>query len=259
MAVGYLNSYEGTINDTALTIVNVDASGGTNLALLMLLAWYANDVQDPSVPTWNGSASGVTQIAEIGIDGGVGVAAYYLLAPAGTHNVVFGISAGTPLYGVVHVLSGVHQTVPIGTTQNSVDLTDSLTATNGTAAVSAAVGDLVVDMLALRDDNAGDIASALSTLAAGGSATIRQSGQDGLAILGGASATVAGAPSVTMSYSWSTPAIHRIRHLVIPVLQAAASGVTLTPPAGSLVMAGRAQALAYWPPANDGLLVIRKA
>ena len=200
-----------------ITIASVDTSGGD---CLIFTASKGYQQGSPSTPTFNGSSTGVTAIGSVASGTSGRVHAWYLLAPSGTANVVFGTSDYRAGAWTVQVWSGVHQTTPVGSTQTASSATGTAPAVTCTSGV---VGDVIIDVVAVRTAvNAG---TGPMTGVSGGQTVIQNLDNGGTTItdhcLGG-SAYEDGAASVAMG--WTLPASNRWVIMAFSLKSAAAAG-----------------------------------
>lgn len=209
MAVAYVSDIEGkdeTGTTFTLTLANVVGSGGD--AVIACVTWRRSNVNMIlGGATYGGNA--MTEIPTTWGGNGVGIGMFYYLAPAGTADVVFTFNTLQPaqIHGAAIVLSGVHQTTPVGTGQVSNGTT------TGTSTPAATVADdgMVLDCLCKRTNNTG--------LAIGADQTSRASQFSSGSIYTEISTQPGNADDVA---SWTWTDSNDFAHRAIPINAAAA-------------------------------------
>jgi len=199
-----------------VTISSVDTSGGD---CLIFTASKGYQQGSPTTPTFNGSSTGVTSIGAVSTGTNGRVHAWYLLAPSGTANVVFGTSDYRAGAWTVQVWSGVDQVTPVATAATA-------SGTSGTApavtCTTGATGDVIIDVVGVRC--ALNPTTGPMTGTSGGQTVIQNLDNGGTTAtdhaLGG-SAYAAGSASVAMG--WTLAASNRWAIMAFP-LKAAATG-----------------------------------
>jgi len=189
---GYGNS-GSSAGVSSLTWNHTVGSGPNRILTVAVSVYKSSGVVAPTSVTYGGVA--MTKIADV-TSSVVNASLWYLVAPAsGTAQVACSFSTTIIGGGVSADYTGVHQTAPLGTAATATGNT-----TTATVAVTAAVGDLVIDALAKRDTTEAPTCDASQTLAyqtvsayvtAGSNAHAGMSYEDGAA-------------SVTMSWTWPT-------------------------------------------------------
>lgn len=218
MAVAYVSDVEGVWSSgTTLTLASVGGSGGS--VVVAFVSWRNNSAQTVTGATYGGNAMTLIDGPINTVGGGPIQAYYYVTSSDG--DVVFTFSAAPAnAQATALVFSGTDSS-PIGTHQTSGAADNSAPYGTSTSAVSSETDGLVVDGFALRSDSTGLTIGADQT---------QRSAQNASSSLFHRTSTKAGAASVTMSWSWSTNALH-YAHIVVPLAPAAASGgeVSSTP------------------------------
>lgn len=133
---------------------------GSNLVLVVVVAWTASATRTVTGVTYNGVA--LTQVASARrevtfIDTSVsGVDIWYLINPAtGTHNIIATVSAvGTFVWGGGISFTGAHQSSVVGTANTATG-----TSTAPSVAITSAVGEIVVGGVMARADSEGQLTS----------------------------------------------------------------------------------------------------
>lgn len=180
-----------TVSGSTVTVSSVNAGAGD--FVLILSGWRANNSQLISGVTFNGSATGISEIVASAVTNGAGAGAWQGDGLTGTADIVvtWDVAPDNGASVVVHVFSGAHATTPI---RDSDTASDGAVATAISPALTSATDDLCYDMIGFRvfDD--------LTSLAA-------DAGQTELFELltpnvAGASEEN-GAASVTMGWSWA--------------------------------------------------------
>lgn len=169
--------------------------------------------------TWGGSAMTLIDAAQISVTESRAVYLWRIInPPTGASNIVMTLSAPASGYGGVTSYTGVDQTTPIRAFSGATGTTSP-----ATTACASAVGDMVVD--AVQYEGSGTPPSV------GADQTSRWTGDQGGWFVAGS--TEAGAASVTMSWTLTTPTDYAIKAASLQAAAAAggaarSSGMTLT-------------------------------
>jgi hypothetical protein len=195
-----------------MTLSSVGGSGGS--VVVLFVSWRNNSAQTVTGVTYGGNA--MTKIGStINSGGGGPLEAWYYITSSDGDAVVTFSAAPANAQATALVFSGTHATTPIGTEQTSGAADNSAPYETSTSAVTSETDGLCVDGFALRGDSTG------LTI---GADQDQRSAQNASGSLFHRTSTKAGAASVTMSWSWSTNALH-YAHIVVPLApSAAASG-----------------------------------
>lgn len=207
MAVAFVSDIENTAA-TATSVTCASVPGGTGDLLIATLIWRRNSAQLSAGATYNGVA--MTQIGG-DVTGEAAIAMFYMIAPAGTANVVLSVDTVANLVGFATVFSGAHQTTPIGTRQT---MNSTGTATS-TSDLTSEVGGLCFDAFAKRTDETG--------LAANGGQT-EHSNQSHAGSYYARTSSKAGAATVNMGWAWTNSA--NFTHFAVPIAPAAGGLLT---------------------------------
>ena len=140
--------------------------------------------------TWDGVAMTLVGTQISGVESRVATIWRIINPPTGASNIVMTLSAGSSGYGGVTSYNNCHQTTPVRASGGATG-----TASPATVTVSSAANDLVVD--AVQYEGSG------TPPAVGAGQTSRWTGDQGGWF--GAGSTEAGAASVTMSWTLTTP------------------------------------------------------
>lgn len=176
---------DSTITATANGTTSISTShtvSGTNRLILALVASYSSSV---TACDWNGAA--LTKADESISSGGITVAIWSLIAPAtGSHTMTCNLDQPyEKVLGVVS-LTGVHQSVPLGTPVKD----NGSSFVHNYVDVTGAANGLIIDALALDTDTPTPTQTSLL------SATI--------SFLGLSSSTATGTGTITMGWDWGS-------------------------------------------------------
>lgn len=215
-AVAHVGNYSSELetNSATHTVSSVNATGADFIAVAV--SWRDSGQTISSVT--HGGTSLTAAAAKVASAQGEACQLWYAVAPSGTQTVTVtfsGTTGGNSQVGVL-LLSGVDQASPIGTVVTASSGAGGTSTT--TSAATSAVGGMVIDCLAIRGGTPDP--------APGGGATEYHQQAADFSVTGAAS-YVAGAASVTMSWSWSGG--QPWSHMVVPVNAAAGGGGVVAP------------------------------
>jgi hypothetical protein len=232
MAVAYVSDVSAqdiTGVPTTLTIPSVNGGGGNSLWILVT---WRDSGQSITGVTYNGSATGITQVTGSPVNGSVSAAIYYLASPSGTADVVVTWN-GAPfrIYGTAVVVSGSDTSALVTDYDEEFGTGES---TTGDLTLTTVAGGLVLSVIQTRADEG---------IAPSGAGQTERAQENGTANdVHAASTTDASGTSVTVGWDWTTAV--GWAHAAVSIAPSS-SGTTRDPAQGTMTLAGTSLGLGF--------------